>query len=249
MCSSDLAVIGAGVAGLSVAYELAARGKSVVVIDAGRIGGGMTSRTTAHLASACDDFYAEVIRKRGLDCARRLYESLLASIDRAEAIAATEHIDCDFNRLDGVWIEASSSGGAVLDRELEACARIGIPASESLEPTRLHEGGARRSIRFPRQGRFHPMKYMRGLAAAIAARGGRLYAGTHADNVESGDGAVTVRTSRGDIRARCAVVATNSPIVASPVHFEQEPCEEELSCLILLYELQVRNRVIFFIIM
>ena len=50
----EVAVIGSGIAGLSTAYELSKRGKSVIVVDRGRICGGMTSRTSAHLAPLCD---------------------------------------------------------------------------------------------------------------------------------------------------------------------------------------------------
>ena len=55
---ADVAIVGSGIAGLSVAYELAKRGRSVIVLDRGKIGGGMSARTTAHLASALDDLYA-----------------------------------------------------------------------------------------------------------------------------------------------------------------------------------------------
>jgi glycine/D-amino acid oxidase-like deaminating enzyme len=48
---ADIVVIGSGIAGLSCAYELAVRGRSVIVIDRGQIGSGMTARTTAHLLS------------------------------------------------------------------------------------------------------------------------------------------------------------------------------------------------------
>ena len=54
--SCDVVVIGSGIAGLSTAYELARFGRSVIVIDRGGIGNGMTARTTAHLASELDDF-------------------------------------------------------------------------------------------------------------------------------------------------------------------------------------------------
>jgi glycine/D-amino acid oxidase-like deaminating enzyme len=73
--TADVVVIGGGIAGLSVAYELAAAGQSVVVLDRGLIGGGMTCRTTAHLASTTDDSYQELIRKRGLECARLWFDS------------------------------------------------------------------------------------------------------------------------------------------------------------------------------
>jgi heterodisulfide reductase subunit A-like polyferredoxin len=44
----DIVVIGSGIAGISTAYELSKRGKTVAVIDRGPIAGGMTSRTSAH---------------------------------------------------------------------------------------------------------------------------------------------------------------------------------------------------------
>src|SRR4051812_38983227 len=54
---TDVVIVGGGIAGLSVAYELSLEAKSVVVVDRAVIGGGMTARTTAHLASALDDSY------------------------------------------------------------------------------------------------------------------------------------------------------------------------------------------------
>jgi glycine/D-amino acid oxidase-like deaminating enzyme len=82
----DVVVIGSGIAGLSVAYELSAHGRSVVVIDRGRIGGGMSSRTTAHLASELDDYYFELIDARDEDEARLYHSSQSAAINRIEAI-------------------------------------------------------------------------------------------------------------------------------------------------------------------
>src|SRR5438046_3388008 len=67
---ADVAVIGSGIAGLSVAYELASRGRSVVVLDRGPIGSGMTASNTAHLASAIDDDYKEQVKVRRPDCGR-----------------------------------------------------------------------------------------------------------------------------------------------------------------------------------
>ena len=60
----DVAVIGSGIAGLSTAYELSQRGRSVIVIDRGPIAGGMTARTSAHLAPSCDDLMSEMQKIR-----------------------------------------------------------------------------------------------------------------------------------------------------------------------------------------
>src|SRR5690242_17853337 len=83
---ADAVVVGSGIAGLSTAYELARQGRSVIVIDRGGIGTGMTARTTAHLASEIDDYYHELIHARGEDDARRYHESQVAAINRIEAI-------------------------------------------------------------------------------------------------------------------------------------------------------------------
>ena len=53
--TTDVCIVGAGIAGLSTAYELLVRGLRVIIVDDGPIGGGETARTTAHLASALDD--------------------------------------------------------------------------------------------------------------------------------------------------------------------------------------------------
>ena len=108
---ADVIVVGAGIAGLSVAYELVSRGRSVVVLDRGMIGSGMTARTTAHLATALDDYYKELVSARGEECARLYYQSVMAAISRAEAIQDMESIDCDFCRVDGLWVPAADKIG------------------------------------------------------------------------------------------------------------------------------------------
>ena len=58
---AETVVVGSGIAGLSTAYELARRGQKVLVLDRGRIAGGMTSRTTAHLTSQSDDGFKAAV--------------------------------------------------------------------------------------------------------------------------------------------------------------------------------------------
>src|SRR5437588_11362533 len=99
--SADVCIIGAGIAGMTTGYFLAREGKSVVVLDDGPIGGGMTARTTAHLVNALDDRYFELERVFGEEGSRLAAQSHTVAIDRVEAIVWEEKIDCEFERLDG----------------------------------------------------------------------------------------------------------------------------------------------------
>lgn len=206
----DVAVIGGGIAGLSCAYELTRFGYSTILIDRGQIGGGMTSRTTAHLASALDDYYSELIRTHDEDTARRYHESQVAAINRIAAICEEESIDADFARLDGFLIPASPDHQSELAREFDACRRIGVDV-EWTDLLPIPAPG--RSLRFPRQGRMHPAKYMAGLAHCISARGGRLFADTAYVGHEKSGELVLIKTEGGPtISASHAVFATNSPV-------------------------------------
>ncbi|ABC91881.1 probable oxidoreductase protein [Rhizobium etli CFN 42] len=208
----DAVVVGSGIAGMSIAYELAAAGQKVAVLDRGRIGGGMTARTTAHLASVCDDYFSELIGLRGEELARLYFQSHSAAIDRIEAIQTAERISCDFRRLDGFLFLASEKAAADLRRELEAGRKIGI-AVEEVSGLPLARHADTPALRYPDQATFHPLKYLRGLATGIRARGGTLYSDTIVDKVEETDGGVRVGTNSGlTVTARWAIVATNSPI-------------------------------------
>ncbi|HEY0438582.1 MAG TPA: FAD-dependent oxidoreductase [Xanthobacteraceae bacterium] len=220
---ADVVVVGAGIAGLSTAYELAAKGRSVVVLDRGPIARGMTSRTTAHLASELDDFYHALIEMRGLELARIHYESQHAAINRMDEIQAAEGIDCDFRRLDSYLFAAREDDREILEREFEACRRVGLAVDwAERAPLSIDTG---RCLRFAQQGRVHPLKYLNGLAAWLQRQGARLYGDTIVTTVEEDDGGVTVSTTAGHkIRGGTAVVATNSPINDRlAIHSKQAP--------------------------
>jgi nitrite reductase/ring-hydroxylating ferredoxin subunit len=82
-----------------------------------------------------------------------------------------------------------------------------------------------RCLCFPDQGRFHPTRYLGGLARAILRRGGRIYSNTAYWTHDESDEGVLLKTAAGpSIRAQAAVFATNSPVNTKvAVHTKQIP--------------------------
>ncbi len=209
----DTVVIGSGIAGLSTAYELVCRGQTVAVLDRGRIAGGMTSRTSAHLTSQCDDGFNALTDIRGLDGAKIFHESHQAAIGRIEAIAQDEGIECHYRRVNGYLFPAIGKNPVEeLTPEFEATKKVGMPIERHTGlPFKGHEQA--KCLRYPNLATFHPLRYLRGVAEAFVRRGGMLFANTAVTGVEEKNGAVIIRTANNfSVQAANAVVATNSPI-------------------------------------
>ena len=222
--SADVCIVGAGIAGMTTAYFLIREGKSVVVLDDGPIGGGMTGRTTAHLVNALDDRYFELERLHGEDGARLAAESHTAAINAIEAIVGQEKIKCEFERLDGYLFVPPKEPKKVLDDELEAVHRAGLTGIEIVERVPWDSYDTGPALRFPNQAQFHPLKYLAGLAKAIEKAGGRIYTQTHATEIEGGKQARIDTSSGGVVTAGAVVVATNTPVNdLIAIHTKQAP--------------------------
>jgi glycine/D-amino acid oxidase-like deaminating enzyme/nitrite reductase/ring-hydroxylating ferredoxin subunit len=209
----DVCVVGAGIAGLSVAYRLACERRRVIVIDKGPIGGGQTAYTTAHLSNAIDDRYYVIQHLHGREAARLCAESHTAAIHEIETIVTQEEIDCDFERLDGYLFVPPGETRDLLDRELHAARNAGVPHIElvSRSPWQGYDTGP--CLKFGNQAQFHPLKYLAGLAAAIEALGGRIYCDTELHDLrEEEDPIRLITTDDMEIRAWAVVIATNTPI-------------------------------------
>jgi glycine/D-amino acid oxidase-like deaminating enzyme/nitrite reductase/ring-hydroxylating ferredoxin subunit len=209
--TTDVCIVGAGIAGLTTAYRLASAGRQVVVIDDGQTAGGETCRTTAHLVNALDDRYYDLERVHGAEGARLAAESHTAAIDEIERIVREESIDCDFARLDGYLFVPPGEDTTQLDDELKAAHHAGLTGISRVDRAPLTTFDTGPALRFPRQAQFHILKYLQGVARAAKQLGVRIHNHTHAYEFHGGDNARVI-TDRGVISARVLVVATNTPV-------------------------------------
>lgn len=206
----DVAVAGAGMAGLSVASELARTGRSVALLEAGRIAAGVTGGTTAKVSVLHGAVYAHLSDRLGAETAEAYAASQTMAMEHVAATAELLDADCEIERQPAfLWTEDESEVD-LLRREAEAARRAGLPATFTHE-TGLPFGVAG-AVRVEDQIVFHPRKYLRAAAADLVARGGLVHENTRVTDLEEGE-PCTVTTEAGHrVHARHVVVATHYPV-------------------------------------
>ena len=205
----DVAVVGGGIAGLCTAYELKLRGKTVAVIEAGRIASSVTGYTTAKITSLHTTIYNELVSSFGEDQARLYGESQQAGLERIATLVDTLGIDCDFERQASFTYVRDESELASIKDEAETAARLGLPASFVTETDLpFPVAGA---VRFDNQAQFHPRQYLLRLAAEIVGEGSHIFESSRVTELEEGE-PCTVRTESGEVVADHVVVATHYPV-------------------------------------
>lgn len=206
----DIAIVGAGITGLTAAALLAEAGRGVAVIEAARLGGGVSGCTTAHLDYTTDTDFSKLISNFGEDGARRVVDASRHSIDLIEKLVGKYQIDCEFRRVLGYNYTESEKDFGMLEGELKAAQRLGVPvALASGTPLPVP---ARAALVFENEGRFHIMKYLYGLAGAITAAQGRIFEQTRIESVQDGSPARLKTAGGATITAREVILATHSPL-------------------------------------
>lgn len=203
----DVAVIGAGMAGILTAYLLKKRGIKAIVIEADRIAGGQTKNTTAKITSQHGMWYEQLIREYGYEKARLYAAANQEAIRQYQEIIEEHEIVCDFERLPSYLYSAEDEGK--LKKEAEAAVSLGIPAyfceKASLYPEASFAGKG--AVCFEDQAQFHPLKFIRGLAEEL-----EVYEGTRVLSVKGH----RILTDHGKVTAQSIVFATHYPIVNIP---------------------------------
>jgi glycine/D-amino acid oxidase-like deaminating enzyme/nitrite reductase/ring-hydroxylating ferredoxin subunit len=215
----DVAVLGAGIVGLTTALMLEREGASVAVVEARRVAAGASGYNTAKLSSLHGLSYRKLVRSLGSELARAYGEANEGGIARVFELAGEHDIDCDLRRKPNYTYTESESDLEHVREEAGVALGLGLPAS-FVEDVDLPFAVAG-AVRFDEQAEFHPVKYLEGLAAALD---GAVYEGTMATHVHGG----RVRTAGGQVvTAENVVVATHLPFLDRGLYFAR--CHPERS--------------------
>lgn len=195
--SADVAVVGAGVAGVATAYHLSRSGAKVVVLDARTVADAASGRNAGFLLAGVAENFVAAARRYGEDRALRIWRFTRHNQELVREIVAREGIACEL-----AWNGSSQIAGD--DEEWtevrESAERL------TKEAVRIRLAPDERAAIYEDDGELHPVRYVRGLARAAAASGARIHQGTRAIAVTKSD----VRTERARVTAGAVVVCVNA---------------------------------------
>ncbi len=206
---TDVCVIGGGLAGLNTALGLAERGRSVLVLESGRIGSGASGRNGGFVAkgySAGEGVLADTL---GAGHARALIQLSRAGRALIRQRIQDYAIDCG-PIIDGVltvsWRDRPQmlrakaeklNGQFGLDLEFWPRERV----RQHCLTEKYYDG-----LFSPGDFQFHPLNYVHGIARAITAKGGHVYENSRTQRIEKDGNDYIVHTDGGQVRARHVVL-------------------------------------------
>ena len=199
---TEVAVIGAGMAGLLIADALQNAGHRVVVLEADRIAGGQTCNTTAKITSQHGLSYQKRIRTFGLEKAKQYAAANEAALGEFRRMVSERGIDCDFEEQDAYVYGMDPEA---LRTESEAAAQLGLPASFAANPPLPFPAAG--AVRFSHQAQFHPLKFLRAIAEPLT-----IYEKTPVKRVQDH----FIITNLGTVTADRIVFACHYPFVNFP---------------------------------
>lgn len=204
----DVAVVGAGITGITSALLLKRAGKSVALLDMKRVARGASGYTTAKLTSGHKLIYTALEERFDRERARLYAEANETAIALIESLVTEYGIDCDLERKPNYVYAEGGESTSQIEEEAAAARRAGLPASVVTETTLPFPVAA--ALCLPDQAQFHPRKYLLALTDRIPGDGSHVFEQTRALNVTQASPCI-VETERGRVLANDVVLATHLP--------------------------------------
>lgn len=218
----DVVIIGGGITGITAADLLTKAGKSVVLLEAWRVGSGTTGYSTGNLHTSVDHYLHRIEQKWGAERCRTIARLRSGMIDFIEQTVSEYNLQCDFRRQPHYLFATEDSQREDLKSEFETLARAGLQVAEIDQPPLPIR--AVQTCQIEAQAQFHPLQYVQQMAQVLSAHNCRIYENSKAEDIDASR--LTVRTASGSVKAPSMIVATHAPKGFSLVQTELGPYRE-----------------------
>jgi len=194
----DVLIIGAGIAGVLCAYFLKEQGVDYLLVEAKKVGCGITKNTTAQITAQHELIYSALIKNNGPEKAKQYLDANLWAIEKYAVLS--QNFDCDFERKAAYTYTLSDR--ARIEQEVVAVNSLGFAAELTEKITLpLDVKGA---VKFDNQAQFNPLKFLKGISEKLNIR-----ENTYVEKVKG----TTAYTKHGQIKAKQIIIATHFPFV------------------------------------
>ncbi len=206
--SVDVAIVGAGITGLTTAYLLKQSGFKVAVLEKSTVGGGTTGRTTGKVTSQHNLIYHDLQKRLGSETARIYGEANQAAVEQVNTIIKNEKISCDWQWDDNYVYTDDPKQVEQFKNEAKTAASLGLPATfETGIPLPVNVQSA---VKFANQAKINSVAYLLGLARAVNGNGSYVFENSKVTGIKDGNPG-RIRTKKAKIIAKHIIVATNVP--------------------------------------
>jgi glycine/D-amino acid oxidase-like deaminating enzyme len=211
---TDVAIVGGGLTGLWTAWYLLERDPRlrVVVLEKEIAGFGASGRNGGWCSALFPRSTASLERAHGTDAALAMRRAMIDTVGEVGRVTADAGIDCDYASGGTIAYARSAVQKRAALAEITEAERYGVDEIRWLDAGDVHAARALGASLDRHCARLHPGKLVRGLAAALEARGVRILEQTEVTGVGSG----RVETTRGVVSAEHIVVATEGYTATLP---------------------------------
>ena len=161
-------VIGAGMAGILIAYLLQEKGQEVIVLEANEVASGQTKNTTAKITSQHGCMYYDMIKHTDFERAKGYAKANEAAIQLYKDIITKEGIACHYEELPSFLYTQKEEGRDRLRKEARAAKALGIKA-EYVRGDMVKDlpFGVMGAVKFEGQAQFHPLEFIQAIAEKL----------------------------------------------------------------------------------
>jgi len=219
----EICIVGAGIAGLTVAYRLISHGIKVVVIHSGDLKAGETSKSTAQINTIHDDGWADMLNLHGQENLGLCYQSYLHAFAFIKDVITKNKLDCGYEKITSyLFTDDPIEGANWIDKEIEAAQTIGVKGIKKVSSSPLPEHHKGPALFYDDQAQFHPLAYLSELRRLILESGlGQIYGNAGVKEIIEGEEYTKLLLDSGAVvSAANVVLATNVPIYGRLIPIE-----------------------------